>query len=238
MAVAYLDGLEQNLWSLQWSAVLSLMHALVLRPSDIIPLNEFPVAEGTISGWAFPRRGDFVISDAASAPPHGELRFFNPLHKTNKRVVDRRKCVPATIGLGKVAVVDAVRALQRYLKSANLWDVPPDTPIFHYRHRDGTPRGHMSRNVLLRELRYYVLRPAGVPDWQIMQLRSLRPGGATDLRAARVPKEVVHTVGKWADTRGLAPYDRADNYMLQGLQSFRETLVSRQAAFTTPSSRR
>ena len=229
-AMAYLDCLPQNLWTMQWSATLSLMHAIALRPSDIIPLDDFPVAEGTTSGYAFPRRGDIMLLEPDVAPPHGELRFFNPLHKTNKRVVDRRRCVPATIGLGDKAAVDAVRSVRRYLLAAGYMDAAPDTPIFHYRNRDGTPRGHMSRGVLLKELREHILAPAGVPGWQLMQLRSLRPGGASDLRAVGMPQEVVHTVGKWANVAGLAPYDRADRYMLQHAQPYRQALVQAQAA--------
>lgn len=231
-AIAYLESLPPNLWTLQWLAIMSLMHALLLRPSDIIPLNELPVAEGTFSGYAFPRRGDLTILDASAAPPHGELRFFNPLYKTNKLYIDRRKCTPATIGLGDGAAVDAVRLTRRYLEAAGLWNAPYYTPIFHYRNRDGSPRGHMSRAVLLAELREHILAPAGVPEWHKMQLRSFRPGGASDLRAAGLSKDVVHTVGKWASVAGLAPYDRADRYMLQHMQPFRQSIVDRQQAAT------
>ena len=232
-AIAYLDSLPQNLWTLQWSATLSLMHAIALRPSDIIPLDGLPVAEGTTSGYAFPRRGDITLLDAVAAPPHGELRFFNPLYKTAKRSVDRRRCVPATFGLGNGAVVDAVRSFRRYLDASGYTHAAPDTPIFHYRNRDGTPRGHMSRSVILKELRQHILRPAGVPEWQSTQLRSLRPGGASDLRAIGMPREVVHTVGKWASVSGLAPYDRADRYMLHHAQPYRQALVAQQLAAIT-----
>ena len=223
--IQYLETLPQNLWTMQWLAILSLLHALVLRPSDIIPPDDFPVAEGTTSGFHFPRRGDFTFVGRDVAPPYGELHFYNPLHKTNKRVVDRRNCMPATCGLGGKAIVDAMRALRQYLESASLWVSPAHAPVFFYRNRDGSLRDRMSRAVLLRELRLHVLAPAGVPD---SQLCSFRPGGATDLRAAGVPKDVVHTVGKWKTAAGMAPYDRANSYFLQGLAPFRESLISRQ----------
>ena len=229
LAVAYLNRLPPTLWSLQWSAIASLMHALVLRPSDIIPLDEFPVAEGTTSAFAFPRRGDFDFVPAEHAPPDGELHYRNALHKMNKRVIDYRTCVPATLGLGADAEVNAPRSLRTYLEAAGLWDAPPNAPIFFYRARDGSPRGRMSRSAILSELREHILAPAGVADWARFELRSFRPGGATDLRAAGVPANVVHKVGKWKKKAGLAPYDRANRYMLDGVAPFRDALVARQA---------
>jgi hypothetical protein len=228
LAVTYLDGLKPTLWSLQWAAIISLMHALVLRPSDIIPLDDFPVAEGTTSAFAFPRRGDFDFVSPEHAPPDGELHYRNPLHKMNKRVIDYRTCVPATLGLGADAEVNAPRSLRRYLDAAGLWDAPPHAPIFFYRNHDGSPRGHMSRAAILSELRGHVLCPAGVTNWERFELRSFRPGGATDLRAAGVPANVVHKVGKWKKKAGLAPYDRANRYMLDGVAPFRDAIVARQ----------
>jgi len=52
-ALAYLHSLGPNSWALQWIAILSLMYAMLLRPSEIIPLDIFPVATGTLSGFAF-----------------------------------------------------------------------------------------------------------------------------------------------------------------------------------------
>ena len=228
LAVAYLDGLPPNRWSLQWSAIISLMHALVLRPSDIIPLDDFPVAEGTTSAFAFPRRGDFDFVSPEQAPPDGELHYRNALHKMNKRVIDYRTCVPATIGLGEGAIVNAPRSLRRYLEASGLWDAPPDAPVFFYRAQDGSLRGHMSRAAILSELRELILAPAGVVGWERFELRSLRPGGATDLRAAGVPSNVVHKVGKWKKKAALAPYDRANRYMLDGVAPYRDALVARQ----------
>ena len=224
-AVAYLDGLKTNLWTLQWAAILSLSHALLLRPSDIIPLDDRPVAEGTTSAFMYPRRGDFTFVEPDQASPDGELHYYNPLHKMGKHFVERRTCMPATAGLGNGAVVDARRSLHRYLDAAGYLNSPPHTPVFHYRHRDGSPRGHMSRAVILREFRSHILAPAGVPDWELMQLRSLRPGGTTDLRSAGVPTSVVHKIGKWKKEEGsMTLYDRSSRYLLKSVAPFCETL--------------
>ena len=73
-------------------------------------------------------------------------------------------------------------------------------------------------------------------DWQSFNLRSLRPGGATDLRAAGVPKPAVAADGKWKSTEGLAPYDRANRYMLGEIAPFRRALIARQKVTAAASS--
>lgn len=57
LAILYLRSLGPNLWALQWNAILSSMHDMILRPSEIIPLDKFPVAAGTRSGFCFPSSG-------------------------------------------------------------------------------------------------------------------------------------------------------------------------------------
>jgi hypothetical protein len=86
----------------------------------------------------------------------------------------------------------------------------------------------MSRAVILSEFREHILAPAGVTDWQHFQLRSLRPGGTTDLREADAPPSLVRKIGKWKTKIGMQPYDRTNKYIVKGLQPFREALVALQ----------
>ena len=112
--------------------------------------------------------------------------------------------------------------------AADLWAAHSHTPVFHYRQRDGTPRNHMSRAVILKEFRQHILAPAGVSGWQQFQLRSLRPGGTTDLREAGMDPSIVQKVGKWKDVECMKLYDRASTYMLRGTQPIREALITLQ----------
>ena len=220
-AVSYLRSFGlRDLWALQWLAILSLMYAMLLRPSEVIPLDKFPVAVGTRSGFAYPRRGDFLFDSAG-------LLYRTALSKTLKDRVDYRTCTAAALDL-EGAIINAPRAMRDYLSVARLTDAPASTPVFYYRARDGSHTARMSRGILLRELRTMILAPAGVPGWQHFTLRSLRPGGATDLAAAGVPESVIRKLGKWSSEAGIQPYDRVDHHLLRDLSGHSQALLSLQ----------
>jgi hypothetical protein len=219
-AIVYLESLGPNLWALQWRAILSLMHAMLLRPSEIIPLDKFPVAQGTRSGFAFPRRGDFRFEATG-------IQYRCALSKTMKGKVDYRMCTAAALDT-QTAVVNAPRAMREYLQAAGLWGAPPEAPVFFYRSRSGALTARLSRGMLLRELRNHILAPALVPGWQQFTLRSLRPGGATDFAAAGVPNEVIRKLGKWASESGAMPYDRVDHHLLRDLAGYQREMLALQ----------
>lgn len=219
-AILYLESLGPNLWALQWRAILSLMHAMLLRPSEIIPLDKFPVAHGTRSGFAFPRRGDFRFEAAG-------IQYRCALSKTMKGKVDYRMCTAAALDT-QGAVVNAPRAMREYLQAAGLWGASPQAPVFFYRSRSGALIARLSRGTLLRELRHHILAPALVPGWQQFTLRSLRPGGATDFAAAGVPNEVIRKLGKWASEMGAMPYDRVDHHLLRDLAGYQREMLALQ----------
>ena len=218
--MVYLHSLGQNLWAMQWLAILSLMHSMILRPSEVIPLDRLPVAKNTRSGFAYPRLGDFLFEATG-------LLYRVALSKTMKGVVDYRTCTAAALDIDG-APVNAPRALRSYLAAAGMLGAPADTPIFYYRARDGSHTSRLSRGALLRELRTMVLAPAGVPGWQHFTLRSLRPGGATDLASAGVPDSVIRKLGKWSSESGIKPYDHVDHHLLRDLSSHRQSLLSLQ----------
>jgi integrase len=218
-AVAFLSSFgPRDLWALQWLALLSLMHAMILRPSEIIPTDKFPVAAGSRSGFAYPRLGDFTFD------PSGVL-YRMALSKTMKLLVDYRMCTAAALDIDG-AIINAPRALRTYLTAAGLWGAPLETPVFYYRSRDGSHTTRLSRGALLQELRTKILAPAGVPGWQQFTLRSLRPGGTTDLAAAGVPDAVIRKLGKWASETGARPYDHVDHHLLRDLAGFSSALLS------------
>ena len=226
--IAYLRTLgPDNLWALQWIALLSLKHNMILRPGEIIPLDKFPVASGTLSGFAYPRVGDFLfVSPDIAAGCAGGVQYTVALSKCQKLLFDTRLCTVAAVNQLPEAVVDAARDLRVYMRAAGLVGASPDTPVFHYRNRDGSTRGHMSRAVLLREFRYHILIPAGVPNALTFTLRSLRPGGATDFAAAGVPDTVVRKIGKWSSEHGMVPYNRVDHHLLLSLSQHRGSLLA------------
>ena len=227
-AISYLQHLPETLWTLQWIAIYSLMHAMLLRPSEIIPLDAFPVAAGTTSAFMYPRRGEFLFIEADPLSDFlGGLLYVIALSKTMKACFDARLCTALAIELGS-ATVNAPRALRTYLLAAGLFNAPADTPIFYYRHRSGYPRPHMDRASILREFREHILLPAGVANGNTYTLRSLRPGGTTDLAAAGVDDKVIRKIGKWTSVAGFTPYNRVDHHMLQGLSQKRTALLSLQ----------
>lgn len=226
-AISYLRTLSPNLWALQWIAILSSMHNMILRPCEIIPRDAFPVAEGTASGFAYPRVGEFtfVEPDVASGCAGG-VQYTVALSKTQKDVFDARICTVAAVYQLPGASVDAARDLRIYMLAAGVLGAPPDTPVFHYRNRDGRPRARMSRAMLLNELRSLILLPAGVAEAHSYTLRSLRPGGATDLAAAGVDDTVVRKIGKWSTEHGMVPYNRVDHHLLHSLSRHRHALLA------------
>ena len=220
-AISYLRSFGlSDLWALQWLAILSIMYAMLLRPSEIIPLDKFPVAAGTRSGFAYPRLGDFIFSV-------GGILYRTALSKTMKDRIDYRTCTAAALDLDG-AIVNAPRALRDYISAAGLSSAPPSTPVFYYRARDGSHTSRMSRGKLLHELRTMILAPAGVHKWQQFTLRSFRPGGATDLAAAGVPETVIRKLGKWSSESGIQPYDRVDHHLLQDLSGHSRALLALQ----------
>jgi len=219
--VAYLRSFgPEDLWALQWLAILSLMYTMLLRPSEIIPLDKFPVARGTRSGFAYPRLGDFMFDTAG-------LLYRTALSKTMKDRVDYRTCTAAAIDLAG-AVINAPRALRDYISAAGLMSASARTPVFYYRARDGSHTSRKSRGALLQELRTMILEPAGVVSWQKFTLRSFRPGGATDMAAAGIPQSVIRKLGKWSSEAGILPYDRVDHHLLQDLSGHSHALLSLQ----------
>jgi integrase len=220
-AISYLRALgPSDLWALQWIAILSLMYAMLLRPSEIIPLDKFPVAEGTVAGFAYPRLGDFSFQEEG-------ILYRVPLSKTMKSSVDYRTCTAAALDVPG-AIVNAPRDLRAYFRAAGVGGSNTETPVFFYRARDGRLTSRKSRGVLLHELRTQILAPAGVPSWQSFTLRSFRPGGATDLAAAGVPPSVIRKLGKWSSETGIVPYDRVDHHLLRDLSAHQSALLSLQ----------
>ena len=147
--------------------------------------------------------------------------YFAWLPKMDTRSADRRLCTVAAADLGDTAVADAPRAMREYLSACNLLDAPPSTPVFFYRNPDGSPRPRQSSSALLHELRHLILRPAGVEGWATFTLRSFRPGGTTDLRAAHLPRETTQQLGRWTSAKSMALYDRGEHYILQHLTDHR-----------------
>jgi hypothetical protein len=237
-AIAYLRSFPPgDLWARQWDAILSLMHDMILRPSDIIPLDRFPSVAcdgGSPSparqgqAFAYPRLGDFIFAPPVPPCTLGGLHFRTALSKMQKDRVDYRLCTAAALEIPS-AVVNGPRAFRTYLTEARLWGKSADAPVFFYRKRDGQPGPRLSRAALLRELRGLVLSPAGVSGPQGFTLRSLRPGGATDMAAAGVPESTIRKVGKWSSTQGLLPYNRVDHHLLSGLSQFSQPLLSLQS---------
>lgn len=233
-AVAFLHRCgPRDLWARQWEALLSLMHDMLLRPSDIIPADSFAKASGSGSAFAYPRMGDFIVVPPSSPTALGGLHFRTALSKMQKDRVDYRLCTAAALEIPG-ALVNGPAALRSYLSAANLAAGASDSPVFYYRRRDGSPGPRLSRAALLRELREQILAPAGVADWRTFTLRSLRPGGATDLAAAGVPESTIRRVGKWSSEQGLLPYNRVDHHLLQGLSQFSQPLLSLQSARLSP----
>ena len=229
-AIAFLRrGGTRDLWALQWAAILSLMHDMLLRPSDIIPLDRLAKSKGPSSEFSYPRLGDFAFVPPTSPLSLGGLHFRTALSKMQKDRIDYRLCTAAALEIPS-ASVNGPSALRAYLTAANLWGKPADSPVFFYRRRDGSPGPRLSRAALLRELRSLILAPAGVADWQSFTLRSLRPGGATDLAAAGVPESTIRRIGKWSSEQGLLPYNRVDHHLLQGLSQYSHSLLSLQSA--------
>jgi integrase len=220
-AISYLRSFgPDDLWALQWLAILSLMHSMLLRPSEVIPLDKFPIARGTRSGFAYPRFGDFMFTDVG-------MLYRTALSKTMKDRVDYRTCTAAALDL-EGAVVNAPRAMRAYIRAAGLERAPANTPVFYYRARDGSHTTRLSRGMLLRELRSMILSPAGVVGWQHFTLRSFRPGGVTDMAAAGVPEPVIRKLGKWSAEAGIQPYNRVDHFILQDLAAFGPAFLSLQ----------
>ena len=227
-AIAYLRSLPPNLWALQWIAIASLMHATLLRPGEIIPLDDFPAVAGTPLGFAYPRRGDISFTPADGTGAGGGLEYAVWLPKMDKLRADRRFCTVAALELDSTAVVNAPRAMRDYLTACHLMDAPIDAPIFFYRNPDGTPCARQSTRSLLYELRHKVLRPAGVPGWATFTLRSFRPGGTTDMRASHVPPETTQKIGRWKSKRSMDLYDRGEHYVMQHLSEHRSAMRARQ----------
>ena len=226
-AVRYLRSLLPNLWAQQWIAVLACMHDMILRPAEIIPTDKFPVAEGFPGGFAYPRLADFTfVSPDAGLGCAGGLQYVTAFSKTQKDLFDKRICTVAAVYQLPDAPVDAARDLRAYLAAAGLLTASPHTPVFYYRARDGSVGDRLSRASLLYELRKYILVPAGVPNALSFNLRSLRPGGATDMAAAGVPDSVVRKIGKWTAETGMVPYNRVDHHLLQSLSKHRQALFA------------
>lgn len=180
---------------------------------------------------SLPVAGDFslLVDVVPPEPPRilVGLHFRTALSKMQKDRVDYRLCTAAALEIPSAAV-NGPRSLREYLSAARLWGKPLDAPVFFYRRRDGSPGPRLSRAALLRELRGLILAPAGVLDYQGFTLRSLRPGGATDMAAAGVPEATIRKVGKWSSVQGLLPYNRVDHHLLQGLSQFSQPLLSLQ----------
>lgn len=226
-AIRYLRTLLPNLWAQQWIALLSCMHDMVLRPGEIIPSDKFSPAPGYFGGFAYPRLADFTfVSPDAAQGCAGGLLYVTALTKTQQEVIDSRMCTVAAVNQLPGATVDASRDLREYLEAAKLSDASPDTPVFYYRSRDGSLKSHSSRAALLYEFRRFILVPAGVDNALSFTLRSLRPGGATDLAAAGVPESVVRKIGKWTAETGMVPYNRVDHHLLHSLSQHRSALLS------------
>ena len=239
-AIAYLRSFPtSDLWARQWDAILSLMHDMLLRPSDIIPLDRFPGVPCSAAprgaslpsrsghAFAYPRLGDFIFVDPEPPRVLGGLHYRSALSKMQKDRVDYRLCTAVALEIPG-ASVSGPRAFRDYLSAARLWGLPPDSVVFFYRRLDGSPGPRLSRAALLRELRELILSPAGVPDPRRFTLRSLRPGGATDMAAAGVPEATIRKVGKWSSDQGLLPYNRVDHHLLQGLSQFSRDLLALQ----------
>lgn len=220
-AIRYLLTFGQNLWALQWIFILSTMHALLLRPSEIIPLDKMPVSLLSPSHFRYPVLGDFTIVPASSETGgFGGVHYRIGLYKTRLHSADYRACTVSALDLGPTAVVNAPAALRKLLLATgiSIFRDPPETPILAYRRRDGSlSPARFSRAHLMRELREHILKPAGVTGWQSFTLRSLRPGGTTDMAAAGIPAEIVRQVGKWSSIQGSTPYNRIDHHILQSL---------------------
>ena len=137
--------------------------------------------------------------------------------------VDYRTCTAAALDIPG-AVVNAAQALRDLFTASGVLDAP----VFFYRSRSGACTARMSRGALLRELRNHILAPAGVPDWQLYTLRSLRPGGATDLASAGVPDTVIKKLGKWSSEAGIVPYNRVDHHLLRDLSVYQRAMMSLQ----------
>ena len=60
-AILYLKTRGRNLWALQNIAIMSTMYEMLLRPSEIIPLDHFTVAEGTTSGFNVSSPGRLLL---------------------------------------------------------------------------------------------------------------------------------------------------------------------------------
>ena len=224
---AYLRSLLPNLWAHQWIAILACMHDLVLRPKEIIPSDDFPEAVGFPGGYAYPRMADFsFVAPNAGEACAGGLLYVTAFSKTQQQLFDKRICTVAAVNQLPGAPVDAARDLRSYIEAAGLQLASPDSPVFFYRARDGSIRSKATRASLLYEFRRYILEPAGVRDASSFTLRSLRPGGATDLAAAGIPDSIVRKIGKWTAKTGMVPYNRVDHHLLHSLSKHRDSLLA------------
>ena len=164
-AIRRLRRFGNNLWALQWIAILSMMHSLILRPCEVIPMDKFPTAEGYPSGFAYPRMGEltFVSPDPASECAGG-LQYVVALSKTQRELVDKRVCTVAAVNQLAGAEVDVARDLLIYITAAGLLGADAHTPVFYYRFRDGRLAPRLSRAAMLYELRKFILAPAGIEN--------------------------------------------------------------------------
>ena len=121
---------------------------------------------------------------------------------------------------------DAARDTLIHMRAAGVLGALPATPVFHYRARDGSARGHMNLAALWHELRTFISSPVACRGASDFTLRSLRPGGGTDVAAAGVPAPPSAQGRQWASEHGMVPYNRVDHYVLQGLSSHRTALLA------------
>ena len=112
-------------------AILYLLHAMLLRPSEIIlPLDKFPVAAGTRSGFSYPHLDDFLFDSSG-------VRYRTALSNTvtRKNRVDFHTCTAAALDL-EDAIANAPRAMRDYITVRRLLSAPPQTPVIYYCARD------------------------------------------------------------------------------------------------------
>ena len=118
-------GCTRDLWALQWAAILSLMHDMLLWPSDITPLDRLAKSKGPLSEF-YPRLGDFVFVPPTSPLSLGGLHFRTALSKMQKDRIDHRLCTAAALEIPSASVT--VPRLCGPISRRRICGASPSTP--------------------------------------------------------------------------------------------------------------
>ena len=197
-------------------AALSLGHQCILRPQALLLLERADLV--------------FITPDGKQA---GGLAVRIISDKNAKKIEDKRSNVRWAINRPPWRIVNAPAAVLRHLQVNGLLSSPPETPLWQLRDpktgyckRRGGIAVRWTSTTARRQLRHDVWKAAGVPHWQSLSLRSLRPGGATDADAEGLPSNLRKATGAWKTEESAQLYVRQHASILGKLSKFERRLAA------------